>query len=106
MKYMLLICGRPDATETPETPSIESWLDYVEGKRLHGSRMRPITDATTVRSREGEVLVSDGPFAETTEHVGGYDLIEVDNLDEAIDIASRHPVAHFGSIEIRPLWEG
>jgi hypothetical protein len=51
------------------------------------------------------VLLSDGPFAETKEQVGGYDLIECENLDEALAVAARHPVARFGSIEVRPIWE-
>jgi hypothetical protein len=54
--------------------------------------------------REEEVLLSDGPFAETKEWIAGYDLIECEDLDEAIEVASRHPVARFGSIEVRPLW--
>ena len=67
--------------------------------------MRPAEDATTVRVREEEVLLSDGPFAETKEWIAGYDIIECEDLDEAIEVASRHPVARFGSIEVRPLWE-
>jgi hypothetical protein len=55
--------------------------------------------------REEEVLLSDGPFAETKEWIAGFDIIECENLDEAIEVASRHPVARFGSIEVRPLWE-
>jgi hypothetical protein len=51
------------------------------------------------------VLLSDGPFAETKEQIAGYDIIECEHLDEAIEVASRHPVARFGSIEVRPLWE-
>ena len=66
--------------------------------------MRPTEDATTVRVREVEVLLSDGPFAETKEWIAGYDIIECEDLDEAIEVASRHPVARFGSIEVRPLW--
>jgi len=55
--------------------------------------------------RGDEVLLSDGPFAETKEQVGGYDLIECADLDEAIEMASKHPVARFGTIEVRPIWE-
>jgi hypothetical protein len=54
--------------------------------------------------RGGDVLVADGPFAETKEQIAGFDIIECDDLDEAIDVASRHPVARFGSIEVRPFW--
>jgi hypothetical protein len=107
MKYMLLICAggytEPQAGES--RPTIEQWLEEVGSRRLHGSQMRPISDATTVRTRGDEVLISDGPFADTKEHIAGYDLIECDDLDEAVQIASRHPVAYFGSVEVRPLVE-
>ena len=104
MKYMLLITAAADAVEPEGTPSIEKWLAEVGDRRLHGDRMRPITDATTVRNRDGEVLLSDGPFAETREHIAGFDLIECADLDEAVDIASKHPVSYFGAVEVRPLW--
>jgi hypothetical protein len=58
-----------------------------------------------VRVRDEEVLLSDGPFAESKEQMGGYNLIECADLDEAIEVASGHPVARYGSIEVRPLWE-
>jgi hypothetical protein len=58
-----------------------------------------------VRVRDDELLVSDGPFAETKEQVGGYDLIECAGLDQAIEVASRHPTARLGTIEVRPVWE-
>ncbi|HEX5407360.1 MAG TPA: YciI family protein [Pseudonocardiaceae bacterium] len=104
MKYMLLITAAPDAVVPANLPDIEDWLAEVGSRRLDGDRMRPVTDATTVRNRDGEVLLSDGPFAETREHIAGFDLIECADLDEAIDIASKHPVAHFGAVEVRPLW--
>ena len=68
-------------------------------------RLRPIVDSTTVQVRGGEVVLSDGPFAETKEQVGGFDLIDCRDLDEAIEVASKHPAARFGTIEVRPLWE-
>jgi len=71
-----------------------------------GARLRPGSEATTVRVREDEVLLSDGPFAESKEQMGGFDIVECADLDDAIEVASRHPVAKFGTIEIRPLWEG
>jgi hypothetical protein len=73
--------------------------------RQFGSRLRPVSDATTVQLRAGEVVLSDGPFAETKEQVGGFDLIECRDLDEAIEVASKHPAAKFGTLEVRPLWE-
>jgi hypothetical protein len=70
-----------------------------------GERLKPAASATTVRVREGEVLTSDGPFAETKEQLAGFYLVECKDLDEAIDVASRIPGATHGSIEVRPIWE-
>ena len=69
-----------------------------------GDRLQPITTATTERVRDGKMLTTDGPFAETREHLGGYYLIEAKDLDAAIGIAARIPGARFGSIEVRPIW--
>ena len=107
MKYMLLICADGDDTATDDTshgPTIEEWLAEVGTKRLDGDQLRSPKDATTVRTRGDEVLLTDGPFAETREHIAGYDIIDVADLDEAIRIASRHPVARFGSVEVRPFY--
>jgi hypothetical protein len=111
MKYMLMICSDPAVRLSKEesaaaASSIGAWLADVDGRgvRLHGDRLRPVADATTVRVRDGEVLVADGPFAETKEHIAGYDVIECADLDEAIEVASRHPVAAFGTVEVRPFW--
>ena len=75
------------------------------GGRSRGARLRPSSDATTVRVRGSEVLVSDGPFAETKEQMGGFDIIECASLDEAVEIAARHPAAASGAIEVRRLWQ-
>ena len=111
MKYMLFICADQDLELTVEEqaeigPTMDAWLKDVDGRgvRLLGNQLRPVSDATTVRMRGGDVLVADGPFAETKEQIAGFDIIECDDLDEAIDVASRHPVARFGSIEVRPFW--
>jgi hypothetical protein len=111
MRYMLLICGDGSYEPGPEErahleSSAISWMKEMDGRgvRLQGSRLRPASEATTVRVRDAKVMVSDGPFAETKEQMGGYDLIECEDLDEAIEVASRHPVAAFGSVEVRPLW--
>ena len=79
----------------------------VEGAGVHESsdRLQPTSSATTVRIRKGDALVTDGPFAETKEQLGGYYLIDVPNLDEAIAWAKKIPTAEYGSIEIRPIWE-
>ena len=113
MKYMLLICGEDVATTDPSSPAYDDepldvvpWVTEMgeRGIRLAGDRLRPPADATTVRVRDGEVLTSDGPYAETKEWMAGYDIIECDNLDEAIEVAAKHPVAAHGMIEVRPFW--
>jgi hypothetical protein len=70
-----------------------------------GERLRPTGDATTVRVRNGEVLSTDGPFAETKEQLGGYFLVDCKDLDEAVEVAGKLPGARYGSIEVRPIWE-
>jgi hypothetical protein len=107
MRYMLLICADESVEVSPEEGSVEPWLEEMRrrGVRRDGSRLRPVSDATTVRLRGGEVVLSDGPFAETKEQIAGYDVIECEDLDEAIEVASKHPVARFGTIEVRPFWE-
>ena len=69
-----------------------------------GDRLQPTTTATTVRVRDGKTLTTDGPFAETREHLGGYYLVEARDLDAALGIAARIPGARYGSIEVRPIW--
>jgi hypothetical protein len=111
MKYLLLVCG-DDSVQLSEEESSEmasagmSWATEMDGRgvRLEGHRLRPVDDATTIRVRAGEVLLADGPFAETKEQIAGFDIIECADLDEAIDVASKHPVARFGAIEVRPFW--
>ena len=114
MKYLLLIYNNE-----------QSWNAITEGERqqiygeyrklreellasrqfVTGSQLQPISTATTVRVRDGKELVTDGPFAETHEQLGGYFLIEAQNLDEATSIAARIPSAKVGTIEVRPLVE-
>jgi hypothetical protein len=111
MKYLLIICAKEDLELTPEedaaaSTGIVSWVTEMDGRgvRLQGNRLRPVSDATTVRVRDNEVLIADGPFAETKEQIAGYDILECADLDEAIEVASKHPVARFGVIEVRPFW--
>ena len=107
MRYLLIICG----DETAAGPDmLAEYIKFGEemGKRgvlTGGERLRPTTDATTVRVRENEVLTSDGPFAETKEQIGGYYLVDAKDLDQAIEIAAKIPGARTGSIEVRPIWE-
>ncbi|MEU7877779.1 YciI family protein [Microbispora bryophytorum] len=104
MKYVLLICGDESAAEHADD-GCGGWSEKMveRGVLRGGAGLRPPGDATTLRVREGEVLLSDGPFAETKEQLGGFCLIECADLDEAIEIAAAHPAAAYGTIEIRPL---
>jgi hypothetical protein len=78
---------------------------HASGKFLGAAPLHPIASATSVRVREGKRLITDGPFAETREQLGGYYLIDAENLDEAINIAEKIPGAQWGTIEIRPVME-
>jgi hypothetical protein len=114
MKYMLL-----DYADTSQAPhysaeqakaAVQAWLDFVTqakaaGVLVHSESLRPITDATTVRVRQGKTLTTDGPFAETHEQLGGIFLFDCKDLDEAIGWAAKMPGAKYGSIEVRPVWE-
>lgn len=107
MRYVLLICTDPTAPEYPdEDTSIFDWLAEVEasGVRQTGDRLREPSDATTIKVRGGTLSVTDGPFIETKEWIAGFDVLECGTLQEAIEIASRHPMARYGQIEIRPVW--
>ena len=110
MKYMMFVVDDPvaaaEADPSADELTIEQWLAEVEGKRVTGDRLRPAADATTVRVSRGQVLVTDGPFTESKEWIAGFDILECDNLDEAIAIAARHPCANGGKLEIRPFWTG
>ncbi|MEU5344158.1 YciI family protein [Streptomyces sp. NPDC020766] len=113
MKYVMFICTPVGGQElSPEEiaddPRFTSYIDEVRtsGVVTGGARLRPATDATTVRVQGDEVLLSDGPFVESKEYVAGFDIIDVADLDEAIALASRHPAAlGGGSVEVRPVWE-
>jgi hypothetical protein len=104
VKYMLFICADPDVPVPAGQGDPERWVASVEGIRLHGHRLRFAATATCVQARDGRPVVTDGPFAETEEQICGYDVIDCADLDEAIDIAARHPVASWGTVEIRPFW--
>jgi len=114
MKYMLLIYhDEPSWSTVPEAERQQIYLEYRKlradlesrGQFVTGSQLQPISTATSVRVRDGKELVTDGPFAETHEQLGGYFLIEAKNLDEATAIAARIPSARTGTIEVRPLVE-
>jgi hypothetical protein len=125
-RYLMLVCAdmrraMQEAAESPEwttdeeaatvadvprremRSSIDEWLDHVADRRLYGWSLTFPDEAVTVRRHDGRVVVTDGPFAETKEQVAGYDLLECRDLDEALDAAATHPVAHGGVLDIRPL---
>ena len=107
MRYMLFICTDPTGEDyTPENDNIEEWVSELDarGARLLGDRLRPATDAVTVRIRGGRRLVTDGPFTESKELIAGFDIVECETLDDALDIAARHPMARFGRVEVRAFW--
>ena len=110
MKYMLLIYGTESAIDEDERQAcmVESTAVChdlaAKGQFLGASPLHPVSTATSVRIREGRKLVTDGPFAETVEQLGGYYLIDVPNLDEAIAVASKLPPAKWGTVEIRPIY--
>jgi len=114
MRYLLMICTEEttDEASSPEEQAagMAEYGAFMEemgtrGVLQGGERLRPTTDATTVRVRDGETVTSDGPFAETKEQVGGYFVVDCKDLDEAIEVAAKIPGARFGSIEVRPIWE-
>ena len=115
MKYMLMICrdeevwDRLDVAERQriyaETLELSEEL-AARGQYLGGFPLHPSSSATSVRVRDGRRLVTDGPFAETREQLGGYMLIDVPDLDEALAIAARVPLARTSTVEVRPVREG
>jgi hypothetical protein len=115
MKYMLLIYHEEKAwdglTDQERQQIYGDYRKFTEdiiasGNYVSGSELHPVATATSVRVRDGKQLATDGPFAETKEQLGGFYLIEANNLDEAIGIAARIPSARVGTIEVRPLAEG
>ena len=107
MHYLMLIRVPAGAEPpTPEAASPEAWVDEAtrSGVRLLGERLQPAEEATTVRVRGGEVLLTDGPFAEMHDLIGGFHVLRADSRDEAIAVAAAHPVATFGAVELREVW--
>jgi hypothetical protein len=114
MRYVMLICEDESGFRAQSPAEGEAMMgEYMKfgeemtkrGALTGGERLRPTSDATTVQVRNGEVLTSDGPFAETKEQIGGLYLVDCKDLDEAIEIAAKIPGARVGSIEVRPIWE-
>lgn len=116
MQYILLIYGAEENGPFPETPEFEpymqAYMDFTEkvkadGKFVAGEALQPVETATTVTVRGGKTQTMDGPFAETKEQLGGYYLLDCENLDEALNYAAMIPDAASGRVEVRPIivWE-
>jgi hypothetical protein len=114
VKYLMLVCWdaetmnaqtEPGPDETPDEEGFP-WLDDLQARGIWvtGDQLAPPRRARSVRVRNGKKTITDGPFTETKEVIGGFDLLECDSLDEAVEIAAAHPVAQIGTIEVRPLW--
>jgi hypothetical protein len=115
MKFLMLhyfdeadldLAAEPDDSD-PVEREVQAWVSDMEatGIKLHGGRLRPVSEAVTLRIRAGERLLTDGPFAETKEQIAGFDVLECDSLAEAIEVAYRHPSARAGTLELRPIGE-
>ena len=114
MQYMLLIYDDEQQwqlmSEGERKAIMQEYFAYTtsvreKGQFVDGAPLQPTTTATSVRVRNGETLVTDGPFAETKEQLGGFYLVEAESVDEAIELASRIPSARLGTIEVRPVME-
>jgi len=114
MKFLLLVCWdakkmdaqtEPKPTDAAHEESFP-WLAKLQAKGswITGDQLAPPRRARSVRVRNGKAIITDGPFLESKEAVGGFDIIEARNLEEAVEIAAGHPVAETGTIEVRPLW--
>jgi hypothetical protein len=110
VRYLLMIGGEAgdgrSSKEICEADEAVAWAAELtrRGVLVSGEVLHPPAEARTVRVRDGEVLLSDGPFAETKEQIGGVTVIECADLDEAVAVAAAHPVARYGVVEVRPLW--
>jgi hypothetical protein len=114
VKFLMFVCWdaknmdvqeESDPANSPDEESFP-WLEDLQARGIWilGDQLAPPRRGRSVRVRDGKALVTDGPFAETKEAVGGFDILECDSLEEAVEIAAGHPVAQLGTIEVRPLW--
>lgn len=108
IRYLLLVCTDPaiDPASFADMEPVDPWVAEMEGRKVRrsGSQLEALEAARTVRVRQGETLVTDGPFAETKEQIAGFDVLDCTDLDEAIEVAAKHPMARFGILELRPFW--
>jgi hypothetical protein len=113
MRYALFVCGDEshELSEEEQQERLEKFMAFqteleTSGRLLVLQRLQPTTSATTVKKRDGELVIADGPFAETKEQIAGFYVIECVDLDEALELAARNPAAEFGTVEVRPVWVG
>ena len=107
MRYLMLVCADAEAEpDRAEEDTIEAWIAHLNQRRARvvGDRLRPQSEAFSVAQRKGRTVVRDGPYTETKELIGGFDVIDCASREEAVELASRHPMARFGRIELRPTW--
>jgi hypothetical protein len=114
MKFVLLVCDDEvqahPASEAEAQARYEAFMECEEEMKARGvfvdrERLRPTTDSISVRQRDGQLVIADGPFAETKEQIAGYFVIDCADLDEAIEVAALIPAVEYGTIEVRPVWE-
>src|SRR3954467_14749000 len=108
MQYLMLLTNAPDAWDSPEAPQSEDWGTYTQalieaGIMVNGAGLQGVETATTVQVRGGERLLTDGPFADTKEHLLGFYVIDAPHLEPALDWAAKVPNVRVGSVEVRPI---
>jgi hypothetical protein len=111
LRYVLLVCLGEDFHMGPQDqaemgPATDAWVTEMDarGARLFGSQLEGPERARTVRRKGAQLMVTDGPFAETKEQIAGFDVLECADLDEALEVAAKHPMAKYGMLELRPFW--
>ena len=107
MQFLLIICHDDDFRPTERLLSaIRDWIEAMDlrGIRVYGNPLRPASDAITVRVRDGERTRTNAPFTNSSEKMCAYELIECANIEEAVEIAAKHPMATAATIEVRPVW--
>jgi hypothetical protein len=104
----MLVCSDTEPVKSAPEGDVEEWVSTMDGRglRVAGDVLEPESKSSVVRVRDGEILVTDGPFLETKELLGGFDLLECRDMAEAIEVAAAHPMAARGVLEIRPVWAG
>jgi len=110
VRYFMFVCRDSSIELTPDEKAampgwVSSWVEEMQtrGVRLQGDVLGPPVDARTIRVRNGEIQTSPGTFVRTAETISGFNILECRDLDEAIEVSTKHPIARFGSIEIRPI---